>query len=100
MCGIIGIIGPEKNQGRVAPCSAAYEAYRGLLALQHRGQDAAGILSYDSDTRMFAMEKDLGLVANVFTEEKIAKLRGDMAIGHTRYATTGSDSSRDIQPMV
>jgi amidophosphoribosyltransferase len=100
MCGIIGIIGPEKNQGRPATCSAAYEAYRGLLALQHRGQDAAGILSYDPDTRMFAMEKDLGLVAGVFTQEKIEKLRGYMAIGHTRYATTGSDGRRDVQPMV
>ncbi len=79
---------------------AAYEAYRGLLALQHRGQDAAGILSYDSTTKMFAMEKDLGLVAQVFDQKKIEKLNGFMAIGHTRYATAGGDGKRDIQPMV
>ena len=81
-------------------CAAAYEAYKGLLALQHRGQDAAGILTYDSQSRMFAMEKDLGLVASVFSREKIEKLNGFMAIGHTRYATAGGDGRRDIQPMV
>jgi amidophosphoribosyltransferase len=100
MCGIIGIIGPESVGGRGASCAAAYEAYKGLLALQHRGQDAAGILTYDSATRMFAMEKDLGLVANVFSQEKIEKLNGFMAIGHTRYATAGGDGRRDVQPMV
>jgi amidophosphoribosyltransferase len=100
MCGIIGIIGPETVGSRGASCGAAYEAYKGLLALQHRGQDAAGILSYDSATRMFAMEKDLGLVANVFSRDRIEKLNGAMAIGHTRYATAGSDGRRDIQPMV
>lgn len=81
-------------------CEAAFDAYRGLLALQHRGQDAAGILAYDAVSRMFAMEKDLGLVASVFTREKIEKLNGFMAIGHTRYATAGGDGRRDIQPMV
>jgi amidophosphoribosyltransferase len=100
MCGIIGIIGPEENGSRGVSYSAAYEAFRGLLALQHRGQDAAGILTYDNVTRMFAMEKDLGLVANVFTREKVEKLGGYMAIGHTRYATAGGDGTRDIQPMV
>ena len=81
-------------------CSAAFDAYRGLLALQHRGQDAAGILAYDSTSRMFNLEKDLGLVANVFSREKIEKLNGFMAIGHTRYATAGGDGKRDVQPMV
>ncbi|MDE1153267.1 MAG: amidophosphoribosyltransferase [Micavibrio sp.] len=100
MCGVIGIIGPEEIGGRGVSCAAAYDAYRGLLALQHRGQDAAGILSYDNVSRMFAMEKDLGLVANVFSQQKIEKLNGYMAIGHTRYATAGSDGKRDIQPMV
>lgn len=100
MCGVIGIIGPEDIGGRRVSSAAAYDAYRGLLALQHRGQDAAGILTYDTVTRMFAMEKDLGLVANVFSQEKIEKLNGFMAIGHTRYATAGGDGKRDIQPMV
>jgi len=104
MCGIIGIVGPEqKGAGGASgalPCAAAYEAYRGLLALQHRGQDAAGILAYDSTTRMFAMGKDLGLVANVFSGEKLEKLTGEIAIGHTRYATAGTDDKRDVQPLV
>lgn len=101
MCGIVGVIGPEngENAGQT-PYWAAYEAYRGLLALQHRGQDAAGILAYDGKSRMFAQEKDLGLVAQVFSQEKIEKLEGFMAIGHTRYATAGTDGRRDIQPMV
>lgn len=81
-------------------CVAAVDAYRGLLALQHRGQDAAGILTYDNTSKMFAMEKDLGLVAQVFDQKKIEKLNGFMAIGHTRYATAGGDGKRDIQPMV
>lgn len=98
MCGVVGIIGPEQFQTQGA--TAAYEVYRGLLALQHRGQDAAGILSYDGKSGMFACEKDLGLVAQVFTREKIEKLQGNMAIGHTRYATVGTDGKNDIQPMV
>ncbi len=101
MCGIVGIIGPEEHgSGKNVPFWAAYEAYRGLLALQHRGQDAAGILAYDGKSRMFAQEKDLGLVAQVFSQSKIEKLEGFMAIGHTRYATAGTDGKRDIQPMV
>lgn len=113
MCGVVAIIGPHQQGTRGAPAgspsgshpaanpfSASYDVYRGLLALQHRGQDAAGILSYDSDLRMFQMEKDLGLVASVFTQQKVEKLTGNMAIGHTRYATAGSDDVRDIQPMV
>jgi amidophosphoribosyltransferase len=106
MCGVIGIIGPEGDGSRevsgASPSSvlAAYEAYRGLLALQHRGQDAAGILSYDDRTRMFHVEKDLGLVSQAFNQGNLAKLTGGMAIGHTRYATAGTDGRRDIQPLV
>lgn len=100
MCGIIGIIGPEREEARSAPVDAAHDAYAGLLALQHRGQDAAGILTYDVQSRMFAVEKDLGLVSQVFTQDKMAKLTGRMAIGHTRYATAGGDGTRDVQPMV
>lgn len=94
MCGVIGVIGPER-----AEAWAAYEAYRGLLTLQHRGQDAAGILSWDSPTQRFYQEKNLGLVAEVFNREKLEKLRGSMAIGHTRYATAGGDGREDLQPL-
>lgn len=102
MCGVIGVIGPVSRETRsvTADCQASYETFRGLLALQHRGQDAAGILSYDNKTRMFVSEKDLGLVSHVFDQHKIEKLTGHMAIGHTRYATMGTDGKRDIQPMV
>ena len=100
MCGIIGIIGSEQSETQNVPHWAAYEICRSLLTLQHRGQDAAGILSFDSDSRMFFQEKDLGLVAQVFDRQKIEKLTGNMAIGHTRCATAGTDNKRDIQPMV
>lgn len=101
MCGIIGIVGPNSDAGAEdIPHLAAYEAYQGLLTLQHRGQDAAGILAYDSAVRMFSQEKDIGLVAQVFDRERIEKLPGEVAIGHTRYATAGSDGVRDIQPLV
>lgn len=90
MCGVLGVIGhPE----------ASYETYRGLLTLQHRGQDAAGILSYDSRTDEFHLEKDLGLVSQVFNEEKISRLKGSMAIGHTRYSTVGAKDRSNTQPM-
>lgn len=98
MCGVVGIIGPEKFQTQNA--TAAYDVYRGLMSLQHRGQDAAGILAFDARTNTFSCEKDLGLVAHVFSREKIEKLPGYMAIGHTRYATNGTDGKGDIQPMV
>ncbi|HCS23493.1 MAG TPA: amidophosphoribosyltransferase [Alphaproteobacteria bacterium] len=100
MCGVIGVIDPQSSETRGAAAAAAFDTFRGLLALQHRGQDAAGILSYDTQTRMFMCEKDLGLVTNVFDQQKIEKLTGSMAIGHTRYATMGGDGRRDIQPMV
>lgn len=98
MCGIIGVIGT----GEQKPSSswAAYEVYSGLLTLQHRGQDAAGILSYDPKAQKFFHHKELGLVSEVFTQEQITRLHGDIAIGHTRYATAGSDGREDLQPLV
>ncbi len=99
MCGVIGIIASGES-GQAGTASTAYETYRGLLTLQHRGQDAAGILSYDFEANKFSSEKDLGLVASVFNEKNLENLRGRMAIGHTRYATTGSDSKVDLQPLV
>ncbi|MCK4945142.1 MAG: amidophosphoribosyltransferase [Alphaproteobacteria bacterium] len=100
MCGIIGIIGPEQSEIQGMPHWAAYEVCRSLMTLQHRGQDAAGILSFDNNSSMFLQEKDLGLVSQVFDRQKIEKLTGNMAIGHTRYATAGTDDKRDVQPIV
>ena len=98
MCGVIGVIGPEGHPSRQN--WASYETYRGLLTLQHRGQDAAGILTYDHFSGQFCGEKDLGLVADVFNRENLEKLKGSVAIGHTRYATTGRDGKEDLQPLV
>jgi amidophosphoribosyltransferase len=94
MCGIIGIQS-SKN--------AATEVAQGLLLLQHRGQDAAGILSFDDESKQFHLHKDKGLVAQVFNPKNIENLEGAMAIGHTRYATLATKASygqRDLQPML
>lgn len=98
MCGVIGIIGPSVLEDN--PSWAAFEAYRGLLTLQHRGQDAAGILSYNPSFQKFHQEKDLGLIASVFDQDSLMKLKGSMALGHTRYATAGGDGKEDLQPLV
>ncbi|MGZ3683574.1 MAG: amidophosphoribosyltransferase [Bdellovibrionota bacterium] len=93
MCGVVGIIGPEE---------AAKEVFLGLFTLQHRGQDAAGILSYhEGEGPGFHLYKDNGLVEAVFNEEIVNRLPGRMAIGHTRYSTVGkSGSIADVQPLV
>lgn len=98
MCGVIGIIGPYHEEK--VPFWAAYEAYRGLLTLQHRGQDAAGILSFDKDRRKFFGKKNLGLVSQALDQTDLETCTGNMAIAHTRYATMGSDEVSDLQPMV
>lgn len=87
MCGVIGVIGAEE---------AAKEAILGLTMLQHRGQDAAGVLSYDASE--FHLVKSLGLVESVFTEDR--DLTGKMAIGHVRYGTSGRGDSSEVQPFV
>lgn len=93
MCGVVGIIGPEE---------AAKEVFLGLFTLQHRGQDAAGILSYDEgEGPGFHLFKDNGLVESVFNEEIVNRLPGRMSLGHTRYSTVGPSGSKgDIQPLV
>jgi amidophosphoribosyltransferase len=98
MCGVLGIISP--NGQLSSRKSESLDVYRGLLTLQHRGQDAAGILSYDSLTKSFHCQKDLGLVANVFSHDNLKTLKGNMAIGHTRYATAGGNQKDDLQPLV
>jgi amidophosphoribosyltransferase len=89
-CGIFGIYGhPE----------AANLTYLGLYALQHRGQEGAGIVS--SDGKTLRIKKALGLVADIFTEERIHKLKGEMAIGHNRYSTTGASRlAENVQPLL
>lgn len=90
MCGVVGLIGEDQ---------AGEKLYPALFALQHRGQDAAGILSYDFDRCQFHLEKDLGLVEDVFTSERRKRLKGSMALGHTRYSTIGSVDKEDLQPI-
>ena len=89
-CGIIGIFAPNEDVGRMA--------YFGLYALQHRGQEAAGIAV--SDGTVVRQHKDVGLVSQVFTPHSLAPLTGHYAIGHTRYSTTGSSSLRNVQPFL
>ncbi|MEW6295598.1 MAG: amidophosphoribosyltransferase [Candidatus Diapherotrites archaeon] len=87
MCGIIGIIS-EKD---VLP-----ELYFGLVGLQHRGQDSAGILSYNGTLKV---KKEKGLVEQIFSEDDLKNLSANIAIGHTRYPTIGSDFRTDAQPF-
>jgi len=73
-------------------------AYLGLHALQHRGQESAGIVTSNGMT--LNMHKAMGLVADIFTEEELAKLHGTLAIGHTRYSTAGDSSLLNAQPIM
>ena len=88
-CGVFGIFNHP---------DAANLTYLGLYALQHRGQESAGIVSSDGK-RLFG-EKAMGLVADIFTEDRIKKLPGHMAIGHNRYSTTGDSIAINIQPIL
>jgi amidophosphoribosyltransferase len=90
MCGIFGIRSPERDVARIA--------YFGLFALQHRGQESAGIAVSDRG-RLTAL-RDMGLVTQVFSEEKLRGLHGELALGHTRYSTTGSTHWANAQPIV
>jgi amidophosphoribosyltransferase len=90
MCGIFGIYAPTRDVARLA--------YFGLFALQHRGQESAGIAVSD-DARLTVL-KEMGLVTQVFSEQKLRGLRGQAAIGHARYSTTGSTRWVNAQPIV
>ncbi len=94
MCGIFGIYDPVGAPDR----DVARLTYFGLYALQHRGQESAGIAVSDG-SRVTAM-RDMGLVNQVFDEPKLTALPGRMAIGHTRYSTTGSTVWQNAQPIV
>jgi len=88
MCGIVGIFGYSPvNQG----------IYEALMVLQHRGQDAAGIVTLDG--RKIHLRKDNGLARDVFRTEHMINLKGNMGIGHVRYPTAGSSSSAEAQPF-
>lgn len=88
-CGIFGIY--NRND-------AAHNAFLGLYALQHRGQEAAGIVSSDGD-RLYE-HKGMGLVAQVFDEDRLSALPGRLAIGHNRYSTTGGSRIANVQPLM
>ena len=87
-CGVFGVWAPGEDVAKLT--------YFGLYALQHRGQEAAGIAV--SDGRRMVVFKDLGLVSQVFDEQTLSSLRGHLAVGHVRYSTTGSTTWENAQP--
>jgi amidophosphoribosyltransferase len=89
-CGIFGIYAPGREVARLS--------FFALYALQHRGQESAGIAT--SDGRTAYLHKDMGLVSQVFNEENLRPLRGHLAIGHNRYSTTGSSHMRNCSPYL
>jgi amidophosphoribosyltransferase len=91
MCGVLGICAPDRDVARLA--------HFGLHALQHRGQESAGIATAQRGGSLMAI-RDQGLVAQVFDEHILRSLIGDMAIGHVRYSTTGSSEWENAQPIV
>jgi amidophosphoribosyltransferase len=90
-CGVFGIYAPERDVARMA--------YFALFALQHRGQESAGIATAPRGGSIMAI-RDQGLVAQVFDDHKLRSLVGDMAIGHVRYSTTGASAWENAQPIV
>ena len=90
MCGITGIFAPGRDAARLA--------YFGLYALQHRGQESAGIAAGDGGT--MRSHKDMGLIGAIFDEQSLALLSAHVAVGHTRYSTTGSSMVVNAQPLL
>jgi amidophosphoribosyltransferase len=90
MCGVFGVRAPGRDVARLS--------YFGLYALQHRGQESAGI-AVSEDGRLTAL-RDLGLVPQVFDERSLSGLHGELAIGHTRYSTTGGNAWANAQPLL
>lgn len=91
-CGVFGIATPEDKE-----LSVAHEAYVALFALQHRGQEAAGIAV--NNRGVIHCHKDVGLVSSVFNQTNLDAMPGQMAIGHVRYSTTGKQSRENAQPI-
>jgi len=89
-CGVFGIYAPERDVSRLA--------YFALYALQHRGQESAGIAAADVGGHIMT-QRDLGLVSQVFDEQSLRALAGELAVGHVRYSTTGSNAWENSQPV-
>ena len=89
MCGVVGIISTHKP--------VAGELYDSLIHLQHRGQDAAGIMTYNE---RFHIKKGTGLIRDIFDEHNMVRLQGKVGIGHTRYPTVGGFSIEEAQPVL
>jgi amidophosphoribosyltransferase len=89
-CGVFGIYAPGVDVARIT--------FFGLYALQHRGQESAGIAT--ADGKKIYLHTSMGLVSQAFTEDELAQLHGYMAIGHTRYSTTGSSRACNAQPIL
>jgi amidophosphoribosyltransferase len=89
-CGVFGVFAPGHDVARLA--------YFSLYALQHRGQESAGIAAAERDGSIMAV-RELGLVNQVFDEQRLRALAGDLAIGHVRYSTTGANSFENAQPV-
>jgi amidophosphoribosyltransferase len=88
-CGVVGIYG-HKNASQLA--------YLALYALQHRGEESAGIVTFDG--KKVSLHKGMGLVGDLFKESDLKKLKGHMAVGHVRYSTTGSSTIKNVQPLL
>lgn len=88
-CGVFGVYAPDQP--------VSHLTYLGLYALQHRGQESAGMAVSDGET--ITVVKDMGLVSNVFDERTLATLTGHLAVGHNRYSTTGANTWRNAQPV-
>lgn len=91
-CGVFGIFSTDPD------FDAAGDTYLGLYALQHRGQESAGMVVSDGET--LRLHKEMGLVASVFDDEILKKLPGPIAIGHVRYSTTGASRLENAQPLL
>src|SRR5919109_4560140 len=89
MCGVFGVVAPDRDVARLT--------HFALHALQHRGQEAAGIAV--SEHGRLTVLRELGLLTQ-FSEQKLRGLRGEVAIGHTRYSTTGSSAWANAQPLI
>jgi amidophosphoribosyltransferase len=90
-CGVFAVFGHP---------NAAVLTYYGLFALQHRGQESAGIVTSNGPGSSFQLHRDMGLVSQVFGHDELERLKGMRAVGHTRYSTTGSSTLKNAQPFV
>ncbi len=93
-CGVFGIYSLDKRQ-------VAHDIYNGLVALQHRGQESAGMAVSDTEGEMgnINLKKEMGLVTEVFSHEDLDKLSGNIGVGHVRYSTTGESTAKNAQPI-